>query len=537
MLFTALGGAYEVGASCHLLQIAGRNILLDAGLRPSARGERALPDLEKLEGLTRGRLDLVLVSHAHMDHTGALPLVRRRFPATPIYCTAPTKRIAEILLLDTIRIMRADAEEDRAEFPLFDAEEVEQTVFGLRPQPFDEWFEPVDGLRIYFHRSGHIVGAAAILLQTSEGAVVYSGDISVASQRTVSGMAPIGFFRPDVLVLEGTYGDAAHPARKEQEQKLARAVAEVVQQGGTVLIPSFALGRAQEVLLILKSSMMGGLIPRFPIYADGLVRSICDVYTDLLYHLPDRLRKYVENSQQPVFWSSGRGNIPQVTRLAASERITMFTGEPKCIIASSGMLVGGPSAYYARVLAVEPKNAIFLTGYQDEESPGRRLMELQTGDTLSVDDEEIVVKCRVAKYSLSAHADQIQLCQQVSYMNPTSIILVHGEPGPLQSLRHKLMDKHVVFAPLNGDTFDPLAKPEWMTDAKRQFLDVERARFAGEATFDGSGVTIRFGDDLAASEAWRQFFQGYERVEARFMGRRLLVKPIAPNGDEAPDDE
>lgn len=532
MKYTSLGGAYEVGASCHLIQLDGRNILLDAGLRPNRRGEESLPDLELLETLVGNRLDLILISHAHMDHTGALPLVHARYPVTPIYCTLPTKVIVEILLRDTIKIMQTQHEEDTAEFPLFDAQDVERTLMALRERPFDEWFEPLEGVRVCFHRSGHIVGAACVLIETPEARIVYSGDISVAAQRTVAGMTPIDFFRPDLLILEGTYGDSIHESRKDQEQKLARDVAEVIQAGGTVLIPSFALGRAQEILLILKTAMTSGLIPLFPIYVDGLVRAICDAYTDLLDYLPEKLRNFVRNSRQHVFWSAPQKNLPLVTRVFANERLSLLTGEPKCIIASSGMLVGGPSAFYAKVLAPDKKNAIFLTGYQDEESPGRHLLEIQTGDSLTLDSEKVPLLCKVARYNLSAHADQIQLCQQVSYMNPTSIVLVHGEPRALQSLREKLLSRHLVYVPMNGDTFDPLATPEWMSEAKRLFLDAEQARFRGTLSFNGNEIIFRFGSDLFRHPLWQQAFVGYERVEAKFVGKRLAIKVLSPSEQE-----
>ncbi|GIX07731.1 MAG: hypothetical protein KatS3mg115_2134 [Candidatus Poribacteria bacterium] len=534
MRYTALGGAYEVGASCHLLQIAGKNIVLDAGLRPNRRGTESLPDLDLLEQLTGGQVDLVLVSHAHMDHIGALPLLHAQYPLAPIYASRATRRLMEVLLADTLRIMERRME-DAAEFPLYSPQEVEALLANVREMPFDTWTEPIPEVKVYYHRSGHVLGAAAILIETPEAKVVYSGDISVASQRTVAGMRPIDFFQPDLLILEGTYGDQIHPNRKEQEQELARSVGEVVAEGGTVLIPSFALGRAQEIILILKTSMNSGLIPQFPIYVDGMVRTVCDVYHDLLDELPDRLQKYVENSHQPLFWSYGN-NAPKVIRLRAEDRITMLIGEPKCIISSSGMLVGGPSVYYAKVLASMPKNAIFFTGYQDEESPGRRLLELSTGDTIELDGEKVPLLCRIGQYKLSAHADQIQLCQQVSYIRPKSIILVHGEGPALQALRSKLVQKHLVFCPRNGDTFDPLAAPEWMTQAQAANVLERITTYRGDLTTDSEGVQIRLEPKLLESPLWQQYFLGYERVEAKLERGRLVLRPVAETERSASEE-
>src|SRR5262249_15732175 len=160
-----------------------------------------------------------------------------------------------------------------------------------------------------------IVGAACVLLETDEGRVLFSGDISTANQRTVSGILPIQDFQPDFMLLESTYGDGTHAGRKTEEQRLARAVSEATHGGASVLFPSFGLGRAQEIILILKSSIASGLIPKFPIYVDGMVRSVCDAYTELIDYLPNELRNYVVNARQPVFWQSENKSLPSVVRM------------------------------------------------------------------------------------------------------------------------------------------------------------------------------------------------------------------------------
>ena len=174
MKFTPLGGANEVGASCSLLQVAGRNILVDAGIRVNRRGEDSLPDLERLHQVSGGRIDLVLVTHAHTDHIGALPLVHARYGAAPILTTVPTKKITRILLRDAVRIMSG---EEREEEPLFDAEAVEALLWKMETVPFHQWVEPIPGIRVQWHPSGHIVGAGCILMETPEGKVLFSGDI------------------------------------------------------------------------------------------------------------------------------------------------------------------------------------------------------------------------------------------------------------------------------------------------------------------------------------------------------------------------
>lgn len=517
MQLTAFGGATEVGASCMLLQVADKNILIDAGIRVNRVGEASLPDLDKLEAL-----DLVLASHAHMDHTGALPLILDRYPTVPILCTYPTKTISAILLKDAVKIMKREVEEDIIDAPLYDREMVERLLWVMRDVEESIWHKPIEDIEVYFHPVGHVLGAAGILLKTPEGNVAYSGDISAANQRTVDGMTPIDFFHTDTLILESTYGDGLHPSRKTEERRLALSIAEVIEQGGTVLIPSFALGRAQEIILILKSYMLSGVIPQFPIYVDGLVRDICDLYAELDDYLAESLQNYIESSGGDVFWSQN----PPVIRLESDERILMFSEDPKCIVSSSGMLTGGPSVYYTKVLAPDKKNAIFLTGYQDEESPGRRLQELKTGDTLEIDDEEIPVKCEVNRYNLSAHADQGQLCQQVSYMDPKTIALVHGNWEAIQTLRQKLVLKYLVHIPFRNEPIDIISAPEWLDDYTKQRIDSERNIFYGKVETEGDEIVIRFEPELLSSFQWKQFFEQYQIVKSKFMGKWLHIKGI-----------
>ena len=285
--------------------------------------------------------------------------------------------------------------------------------------------------------------------------------------------------------------------------------------------------------LILKFSMLSGTIPTFPIYADGMVRWISDAFYDirdpergLLPYLPDKLRNWVKNSRQHVFWSRPRKNMPEVSRMQASERVSILAKGPKVIVSSSGMLVGGPSAFYAKALAPNRKDAIFLTGYQDEESPGRRIQELKTGDTLKLDGEDVPMMCRVDKYNLSAHADQVQLCQQVSYMKPQSIILVHGEIGPLKTLREKLIGKYVVYAPSNGESFDPMTTPEWMSDAKREYIEADRQKFIGDVTVTDEGVEVRFPAEMRDHPVWKRRFADADALKVTFDGARMRVKPV-----------
>lgn len=521
MKFTALGGAGEVGASSYLLEMAGKRILLDAGLRVNRTGSAALPALSKIEDL-----DLVIISHAHMDHSGAIPLVYQRFPEVPILCTYPTKVLSGVLWEDSAKIWREEGNKS-----LYNSELAQQAAFKSQDIPCGQWFTPIDGVRVYLHPSGHIMGAAAVLIETEEAKVVFTGDLSATKQRTVDGMEPINFFDPHVVIMESTYGGGIHSSRKAEEQTLVQDIGKVLESGGVVLIPSFALGRAQELILILVNSMRCGQIPKHDIYVDGLVRTICDLYTEMDEHWPQSLKNFVANSRQPLYWNPGAKNIPKVERVNYKERAALLMDmKPKVIISSSGMLSGGPSAFYAESIVERYNGAIFFTGYQDEESPGRSLLDLKTGDTFKLGDKELQIRCKIGKYNLSAHADQIHLCQQLSYMSPESVILIHGERDALQALRSKLVDKYMVWVAQTGIPINPLQPPGWLGESTALQLEVENMTFHGIIKeFKNGKVELKFNEELAQTEAFKKFFSGYTHVEAKIKGSKLIVKAV-PEG-------
>ncbi len=449
MRITTLGGAKEIGASCLLLEIEGKSILIDAGIRmnpPKEIGPKPL--LDRIE-----KLDLILLTHAHMDHSGALPLVYQRFPQVNIHCTNSTFHLIELLLKDAVKIMESKFLEDQQEIPLYDQSLVEAMIDHTAHVPFDKTFKPFPDrdISITFHPAGHILGASFILIGSREGNVLVTGDFSITNQRTLRGAIKPDF-HPDVVISEATYGERLHESRKGEERKLAFAVAEVINRRGTVLIPAFAVGRAQEVILILKAMQNSNTIPLFPMYVDGMVRSACDIYENLGHDLSSQLQNYVKNTQQPIFFDRQR---QQVIKVSATSRKSIVDGDPCCIISSSGMLSGGPSPFYARKIAQGERNAILMTGYQDEESPGRKLLELERGQTIILEDTPTTINCEVAKYNLSAHADRNQIANMIKQLNPHSVVLVHGDETAIDNLASQLKDFKVI-KPDNGMSFDPL---------------------------------------------------------------------------------
>ncbi len=285
MNITFLGGADEVGASSILIEIGGRRLLVDAGIRPTPKARWGLagdqlPDLDQIE--RSGGIDAILVTHAHTDHTGALELVMERYPSVPVYATPVTIELTRVLHQDARRIMQMRLEEE-GELPLFDEVATTRLLNAFTPVQLKQPLTLAPGLTATFFLAGHIAGAAMIGLSSSEGRILISGDISISPQRTVDGARPPAF-SPDVLILESTYGGRLHANRHAEERRLVETVAEVTAAGGKVLIPAFALGRAQEILLILGEFQRRGELADVPVWADGMVR----VDLPVLQQLPRR---------------------------------------------------------------------------------------------------------------------------------------------------------------------------------------------------------------------------------------------------------
>ena len=514
MNYIFLGGAGEVGASCLLISVAQRHILFDCGIRVNQSGADSLPDIDLLKQSVP-TLDAIFVSHAHADHIGALPLAHAAFPQAPIYATEPTQRIAAVMLANAVRLQENGQSEGTT--PIFTQDAVDATIAKMQTLKMTEWIDLWDGWRVKMVHSGHVLGAVSILLETPDGSYLYGGDISTFHQKTIDGLAldEITGTQPDFMWSEATYGDGNHPARNTEENKLADAVATVINNGGSVLIPSFALGRAQEIILILRDAMISKNIPVFPVVTDGLVNSICSVYETLTPYLGTKLQKHLENSQQPLFY------YRNFSRAKMGEQEAICKDEtPKCVIASSGMLIGGASVTYAKGLAANEKNAIFLSGYQDAESPGRRLQELTQGDTLTfADGTSVAVNCQVERFKLSAHSDQVQLVSVIKQVNPKAIALVHGEASALSKLREKVFKDYPVTCPVNGQMLEGTDTLEWVSPKTQEQLEKkEKVDFDIEIT--DTGVVLD--EDILSSDRWKDFANG--KHTATLKGERLIIR-------------
>lgn len=443
MKFLALGGAREIGASCYLIEIDRKRILVDCGLRvlsEATMDSNPFPDLESAESV-----DAICVTHAHMDHIGALPLATKRFPKAPCFMTLPTFPLATIMLFDLVRRIEEDILVFHAPdwFTEESVEGLSRRVLGVK---FHQTFRPFGAhpLSITFLSAGHILGAAGVHIKGEEGSVLFTGDFTLIPQRTVPGADFMGTI-VDLLVTETTYGSREHSDREKAEERLCGVVADTVSRGGKVLIPTFALGRAQEVLLILQHAQAVGKIPAVPIFVDGMVRGICDLYETMI---------------RPNLFFGEDTPAPIIRVIDAEKRLLAARSESCIIISSSGQMVGGPSVSYAETILPDPKSTLILVSYQDEESPGRRLLRMKTRGSIRLRDQTVKVNADVADVQLSAHADAGQLVQLAKNLNPRSIIGVHGEAAAAEAFAKRTIAAGYsgkIWIPENGEEVSPLA--------------------------------------------------------------------------------
>lgn len=455
------GGAMEIGGSCIYINIDQKGILFDSGIRQSAAKD-PIPDFRIIQEL--GGVDIIIVSHAHMDHTGTLPMISKAYPQARIYMTPMTADLVRVLLFDSLKIM--DRRED--ELPHYAQQEVTAMLNRIYPLGFQIPFSIAPGLTLTFYPAGHIAGAACVYVTGNEGTVFYSGDFCSFLQKTIEGMR-IPKLRPDVAIVETTYGNRLHANRQVEEQRLIQLVAEEVKAGHKILIPTFALGRAQEVLLLLKSALQNQQIPSVPVYVDGMVREINRMYEKNPTFLRNNLAKSILKGHAPFYTEEITPVAPSQNReeLLARKGAAVF-------VSSSGMLTGGPSLFYAQKIAPMEDGCIIITGYQDEEAPGRKLMNLleakkaeepenpespsepSSAPKLLLDGLSVPVRCKVAQVGLSAHGDQNEISSLIDHLSPRDIFLVHGDKEVIRAFASNLAlsYKQHLYLPECGNSYD-----------------------------------------------------------------------------------
>ena len=459
-----LGGALEVGASSILIKLDKRNILLDCGIRQKKSKDK-LPDFSMISEF--GGVDDIIISHAHMDHIGSLPLISKEYPNAKIYMNRMTMELSRVLLYDSLKIMNYQ----EGEIPVFNEDDVCNMFDRIVLIPYQKEVSITDSITLTLYMAGHIAGASCCYLKAKEGTILYTGDFSIFPQHAISGLS-IPKLRPDVVISEATYGDKLHANRESEEIRLVNVVNDIIGRGGKVLIPVFALGRSQEVLLILKKAMNKGLLKKIPVYVDGMVRNINNVFQNNPLFLKESLGKKILRGTN-IFYDD---NVIRVEDDNMRNKI-IDDKNPSIIIASSGMLSGGMSEFYASKLVENSNNGIVLTGYQDEESNGRMLLNLLEEEPdnrkLSLNNHIYQVNSSIDKVGLSAHADKQEMKSLFEMLSPRYIVLGHGDAEIIHSFALEITKDFYsrVYTPNVGEIIDiEVRNPRKQINKSLEFL-------------------------------------------------------------------
>ncbi|MEU3167001.1 MBL fold metallo-hydrolase [Streptosporangium sp. NPDC006930] len=425
-----LGGATEIGGSCVLIEAGGTRLLVDAGLRP---GDPAQPPRDIDQALS-GPIDAVVVTHAHTDHCGYVPALVERMPRLRVIATPATVQLMPAMWADSAKLMgrrqrtysswgvsgEALYQRDAVEAA---AQRCEEVPYGVRRR--------IGDITLELFPAGHILGAAGVVVQAGDQRVVITGDISGFRQETVDGYEiPDVAREADLLVMESTCCGEIHDARETRVTDLVRAVEEVYSAGGRVLIPAFALGRAQELALIMRDRLS-----HVPVLLDGMAADVTSSFESITADRGSPLRILGEN----------------VARANRPDDLDTFTSG--VVITTSGMLTGGPAVQWAARILPEANSALFLSGYQDEESGGARLLRLAEGGAsyLPIDDHgverRIPLRARVEMMRLSAHADRRGLLEIADEVAAKEVMLVHGIPPRQRDFADILRIRHHHTAP------------------------------------------------------------------------------------------
>lgn len=447
MRYLALGSTSEIGASCHYLRFNGVGLVLDAGVDPEQDGRAALPELRLVRHRAERPVDHILISHAHHDHMGALPVVAAEHARAGIHLTPPTRALAESLLPASARLQRRKMMEGSStEPPLFDVETAEALSYIYEVHDLEEPFtlkgQQGGAVEAMFYHAGHTLGSVGIYLEAEEDGqrrrFFFTSDTHIRSQVILPGAEyPEGPL--DVLLLEATLGadeEAELTTRKEEERQLGEAIARVLERGGSVLIPSFALGRAQEVLALIDRYKRRGLVPQeTPVYTAGQMRAVADVFDRTRFTSP-RLDKDFE-----VF-GVAQQRVPR-----SDDALLRTLEEPSIHVASSGMMFERTlSNKLAQMMLGDPKHGIFFVGYSVEHSPGAKLLEAaERGEGAEVvlepsnGAEAYPIRAEVRRFRFSGHAHRRDLIQLVEQMQPRKVVLVHGETDAKAWLREEIL--------------------------------------------------------------------------------------------------
>ena len=448
---TSLGGFREVGRSCILMQTRDSNILLDVGLNVGNKKDQ-FPNFDIPEFSIRD-LDAVIVSHAHLDHCGMVPFLFKYGYKGPVYCTLPTRNLSTMLQLDFVQI----CEKEGIPGP-YSKRDVKSAVLHTIPLSWGKVTDIAPDIKLTLHNSGHILGSAIIHLHFGKGGFnfIYTGDFKYQKTRLLE-KAAVKFPRVEALLIESTYGGPQDriPSRQDSERDLRQILNSTIKRGGKILIPVLAVGRAQELIIVLEEFISKGIIDHVPIFLDGLISEATAIHTANPDFLSSDLREKILHQGKNPFLSDFFTTIS-----SQEERNDVILGGPCIILATSGMLIGGPSVQYLRRLAEDKNNSLIFVSYQVNGTLGSRVQrgfrEIQYTNEKG---RTQLIRLNLNVFTLegfSGHSSRSQISQFLRRIQPRPklVIINHGEESKCVSLStmiHKKLRK-ATKAPRNRET-------------------------------------------------------------------------------------
>jgi metallo-beta-lactamase family protein len=462
MYITPLGATGEVTGSAYLVESKDAKVLIDCGMFQGGKKQEAKNRPPKQQYIKH--LDAVLITHAHLDHTGRLPLLVQRDLLCPIYATPATIELSDIVLQDSARIQQGDAERinrknQRAGLPpiepLYTPEDVNRTLQLFKPAPYETSFEVAPGISARFVEAGHLLGSISIELTVEENGkrkvLVFSGDIGPRGKPLIRDVELLT--KADLVVMESTYGGRDHKSLQASSEEALQVIQETLDKNGKILIPAFAIGRTQELLYALAAAFRNGRLPKFPIYIDSpmAVRST-EVY-----------RKHRELFDEEALELTRNGQLAReldhVTMIESAQESMALNEKsgPLMIIAGSGMCTAGRILHHLRHNLWRPETSVLFVGYQAEGSLGRRLVE--GADEVKIFGETIAVKARIATINgFSGHAGQTELVEWFDSLagSHPRLVITHGEDKSRKALAKIINERYHVrpVLPTEGQTIE-----------------------------------------------------------------------------------
>ena len=427
------GAARTVTGSCHLLEIGNKRILLDCGLFQGRRKESF--ERNRHQPFKAESIDSVILSHAHIDHSGNLPRLVAAGYKGPIYSTSATRDLCEWMLRDSGFIQEKDVEyvnrkrakKGQAPFePLYTQRDAERTLDRFHPIPYDEAREVEPGIQVRFEDAGHMLGSASCHLEWQEDGrrrtLVFTGDIGRGDRPILRD--PVPPTEADILICESSYGDRTHPQGENVEERLGEVVRTTYERGGKILIPAFSVGRTQRLVYHLNSLFNDVKLPTLPIFVDSpLATNATRVFRDHPECYDEETRRLLDTDEDPF----GFYRLTYVRDVAASKAIQQLRS-PCVIISASGMCEAGRVLHHLKQVAPDPASTILVVGYMAPHTLGRRIVE--RAETIRLYGEEYPLRAQVETTSgLSGHADRDEMLKFLSHLEkpPERTFLVHGE--------------------------------------------------------------------------------------------------------------